>query len=248
MLDMYDEAISAAEELTGEETDCITAAAFAMMATARGLLPPMATRFVEPLSAAAELKHAREASNVDVIGSGGGAAKPSMARGATFRDPKRKEGGVMTRSATFGQRAARRAAVGITRRPRATHAHAHIEAAAEASKRPHDPPTALRPAPPLSPCPFSLHVQAGRASARPAAHRCSRRNRRRRRSSRRRPSPSRASASAARRRAASRGRTAPAGPTLRRRRSSSSCCARRCRPTSSSAASTPSSSRASCRR
>ena len=110
MLDMYDEAITAAEELTGEETDCITPAAFAMMATARGLLPPMATRFVEPLSAAAELKQAREATHVDVIGGGGGAGggggggggAPKLARGQTFSSKSgRKEHGkesVMTRA------------------------------------------------------------------------------------------------------------------------------------------------------
>ena len=58
---MYDEALQLSEEMTGEETDSIAPAAFAAIATARGLLPPLPAKFVEPLAAAAELKVAREA-------------------------------------------------------------------------------------------------------------------------------------------------------------------------------------------
>ena len=58
---MYDEALHLSEDMTGEETDCITPAAFAAMATARGLLPPIAAKFIEPLSRAAETKANREA-------------------------------------------------------------------------------------------------------------------------------------------------------------------------------------------
>ena len=81
-LDLYDEALAASEELTGEESDCIDPRAFAAVAAKHGLLPPSRPAFVEPLAIAAEARAARESETLASIG-----------RAATFSAHTRLIGG-----------------------------------------------------------------------------------------------------------------------------------------------------------